>query len=175
MNEIQYVTIVKSTITQKYMCAEPINYDFYLLYLLFTQTFTPTTVPSETDPTNTNNFQKNSGINFCKSSSTSCLATSQLFMHKNHGYIELFASYDLLNNEDLSLPRSPKFIMTAKNFMNFMMQKRQLQKQQPEKVFIIIDKQGHAHLTTTLELMTKISLLSMLQKKLASFFQKPAN
>lgn len=174
MNSIQYITITKSPITQKYICKDQIHYDFYLLYLLSTASFLPTNL-HEADGRNENNFQKTSGINFCKNSSISCLVTSQLFMHKNNGYIELFASYDLINNEDLSLPKSPKFIMTAKNFIKFMMQKKQLEKEQPEKFFIIIDKQGHAHITQTLELITKISIFSVLTKKISSFFQKRAH
>ncbi|MBP6870026.1 hypothetical protein KBC04_04035 [Candidatus Babeliales bacterium] len=178
MNSFNFITITKSKITQKYICAQAMDYDFYLLYLLFTETLSPASLDQQNQPGEESrsygNFQKNNGIDFCKDSSVKCLATSQLFMNKNNGHIELFANYDLMNTEDLCLPKSPKFIMTAKNFIHFMMQKSQLLKQQPHQLFIVIDKQGHAHLTTDLQSITKVSFFSTIQKKLAGLFNRPA-
>lgn len=153
--------IVKSKTTDSYLALQPMNYDMYLLYLLFIQ---------ENGECQTST---KSWINFCKNSSTKCLATSQLFINKNNGYIELFAIYDLTNTDDLCLPKSPKFVMTAKNFMNFMIQKSEIYKKKPSKFFIVIDEQGHAHLTTDLQSLVKTSFFGLLQKKLASLFIRP--
>jgi hypothetical protein len=164
--EITSILITKSPITNDYIASQTMNYDFYLLYLLFTQSLPEIQA--------TNKFKKNAGIDFCKNSSIKSLATSQLFIHKNNGHIELFSIYDLANTDDLCLPKSPKFIMTAKNFMNFMIQKNQICKLQPNKLFIALDECGHAHLTTDLQTLTKKSFFAMLQKNLASLFWRPA-
>src|SRR3989339_136110 len=156
-----HVIVTKNKTTNRYNICQPMTYDFYLLYLLCTETLTTTSTDSK----------KNSGFEFYKNSSIPCLVTPQLFINKNKGYIELFSIYDLTNNsDDLCLPKSPKFIMTAKNFMNFMVQKAQLHQQQPDQFFLVIDSQGHAHLTTDLQSLVKVSFFTSLQKKLASLF-----
>lgn len=152
--------IVKSKTTNSYCALQPMHYDIYLLYLLFIQ---------ENGECQTST---KSWINFCKNSSVKCLATSQLFINKNNGYIELFAIYDLTNTDDLCLPKSPKFVMTAKNFMNFMTQKSEIYKHQPSNFFIVIDEQGHAHLTTDLQSLIQTSFFGLLRKKLTSLFNK---
>ncbi len=157
----EHVIVTKNKTTKKYTICQPITYDFYLLYLLCTE---PLTIAS------TDN-KKNTGIEFYKDSSILCLVTPQLFINKNKGYIELFAIYDLTNNsDDLCLPKSPKFIMTAKNFMNFMVQKAQIHQQQPDQFFLVIDNQGHAHLTTDLQSLVKISFFTSLRKNLIHYF-----
>ena len=156
------IVITKSNITNSYIATQPMTYDFHLLYLLLIQ-------ENGECRTSTKNW-----INFCKNSSIKCLATSQLFINKNNGYIELFSIYDLTNTDDLCLPKSPKFIMTAKNFMNFMMQRAQLYKQQSDNFFIVIDSQGHVHLTTDLQSIVKTSFFASLQKKLVSLFTRSA-
>lgn len=173
MNNPNYITIIKSSITEQYLCNEPIPHEFYLLYLLFTETLPP--ISLELGQLSEHHVQKNNGIDFCKNSMAKCLVTSQLFIHKHNGYIEIFSNYDLKNTDDLCLPKSPKLTMTAKNFINFMIQKNQYNKQKPKTLFIIIDHQGHAHLTTNLESINKVSFLTIIQKKLARFFNKPTN
>ncbi len=159
------IIITKDTITDSYIALQPMTYDFYLLYLLYTAHITPTATHSK----------KNAGINFCQSSSIPCLTTSQLFINKNNGYIELFSIYDLTTNIDnLCLPKAPKFIMTTKNFMDFMVQKAQIEIEQPDQFFIVIDEQGHAHITTDLHFLVKTSFLASLQKKIAGLFTRPA-
>jgi hypothetical protein len=157
----QSIIITNSQITNSYIASQPMTYDFYLLYLLLTQ-------ENGECRTSTKNW-----INFCKSSSAKCLATSQLFINKNNGYIELYSIYDLTNTDDLCLPKAPKYIMTTKNFINFMVQKSQLYKERPHQFFIVIDTQGHTHLTTDLQSLTKTSFLGTLQKKLADLFIRP--
>jgi len=157
----QSIVVSKSKITNMYIVSQPMTYDFYLLYLLFTEQF----------PTN---LDKNTGVEFCKNSSIKSLATSLLFIHKNHGHIEIFSAYDIKNTENLALPKSPKFIMTAKNFMNFMIQKSHFQKTQPAQLFIVIDNLGHAHLTTDLNSLQKTSFFELLRKKLARLFTRQA-
>ena len=162
MKNIQSIVITKSSITDNYIASQPMNYDFYLLYLLLMQ------------ETRDAQISTKKLINFCKKSSTTCLATSQLFIHKNNGHIEIFSIYDLTKTDNLYLPKSPKFIMTAKNLMNFMVQKSKIFKQRPDLFFIVIDGQGHAQLTTDLQSIKKKSFLSSLHKKIADFFTKPA-
>lgn len=158
----QFVIIKKSSLTGNYIVPQAMNYDFYLLYLLVTQA-------NGESQTSAKNW-----VNFCKRSSLKCITTSQLFINKNNGYIELFSIYDLASTDDLCLPKSPQFIMTAKNFMNFMVQKSHIYQQQPNQFFIAIDSQGHAHLTTNLQTITKVSFLKSLHNKIMSFFSKTA-
>ena len=154
------IVITKSNITNSYIALQPMNYDFHLLYLLLIQ---------ENGECRTST---KSWINFCKNSSIKCIATSQLFIHKNSGYIELFSIYDLTNTEDLCLPKAPKFIMTSKNFINFMVQRSQLYKQQPDRFFIAIDGKGHVHLTTSLESIVTTSFFAGLHKKIMALFTR---
>ncbi len=164
------VLVIKNQTTNSYMISQPLTYDFYLLYLLCTETLTPASYETQT-----HHFEKNVGINFCKNSSMQCLATPQLFINKNNGYIELFSIYDLTNNpDDLCLPKSPKFIMTAKNFMQFMVKIAQIHQLQPKKFFLVIDSQGHAHVTTDLTSLEKTSFFASLQKKLSRLFSRSA-
>ena len=164
MKPTQSIIIKKSSITHNYIASQPMSYDFYLLYLLATEILSQPSAQSD------NQFKKNEGIDFYKHSSIACLVTSQLLLHKKNGFVELFAIYDLANTDDLCLPKSPKFIMTAKNFMNFMVQKNQLQKHQPRQFFIAIDGNGHAHLTTDLQSLEKKSFFASLHKKIVRYF-----
>lgn len=169
-NKSTFVTIKKSQLTNSYIALQSMNYDTYLLYLLFTETLT---LPSSIHASlSIHQFEKNAGISFCKNSSLRCLATSKLLLHKNNGYIELHAIYDLKNTDELCLPKSPVFVMTAKNFMNFMTKKAQIYKQQPEQFFIVLDAQGHAHLTEDLQTLTKKSFLAHLQTKFVNLFTR---
>ncbi len=161
------IVITYNQITQSYTASQPMSYDFYLLFLLFTQS-SCAKAPADKEP----QTSAKSWIQFCKSSSIKCLATSQLFIHKNNGYIELFSIYDLTNTDDLCLPKSPKYIMTTKNFINFMIQKSQIYKQRPPQFFIVIDAQGHAHATTDLDSLKKLSFFGALQKTLAGIFSR---
>ena len=136
------------------------TYDFYFLFLLATQEM-------HNSQTSIKKY-----VDSCKNSSIPCMVTQQLFINKHNGYVELYSIYDLANTDELCLPKSPKLIMTAKNFMNFMMQKNQILQQQPDQFFIAIDSQGHAHLTTDLQSITKKSFFGMLQQKLSTFFTK---
>jgi hypothetical protein len=164
------VMVIKNQTTNSYIITQPLTYDFYLLYLLCTENLTPLSGEKQT-----HHFEKNAGINFYKNSSMQCLATPQLFINKNNGYIELYSIYDLTNNpDDLCLPKSPKFIMTAKNFMQFMVKITQMHQQQPKKFFLVIDSQGHAHATTDLTSLEKTSFFASLQKKLSRLFSRSA-
>ncbi|MBV8661379.1 MAG: hypothetical protein JO129_04510 [Candidatus Dependentiae bacterium] len=166
MNSIQSIIITKNKTTNRYITSQSMTYDFYLLYLLSTETLSK--------PSLNNQCSKNAGIDFYKNSSEPCIVTQQLFINKHNGYVELYSMYDLANTDDLCLPKSPKFIMTAKNFMNFMMQKNQISLQQPDQFFIAIDSQGHAHLTTDLQSIIKKSFLMILQQKITGLFKKKA-
>jgi hypothetical protein len=172
MNESLSILIKKNPITRHYIPSEAISYDFYLLFLLSTESLSQ--AQSNCAKMAEFNFKKNDGIFFYKTSSIKCLATQQLFLNKNNGYIEIFSIYDLMNTDQLDLPKSPKLIMTAKNFMNFMVQKSQIQKNQPQEFFIAIDEQGHAHITTDLQSINKKSFLQTLQKKIINLFWKKA-
>ncbi len=156
------IVVTYNPIIKSYIASQPMSYDLYLLYLLITQ---------ENGECRTST---KSWIQFCKNSSVKCLATSQLFINKNNGYIELYSMHDLTNTDDLCLPKSPKYIMTTKNFINLIIQKSQIYKQLPSQFFIIIDAQGHAHATTDLESINKVSFLGILQKKLVGLFSKRA-
>lgn len=175
----QLITIKYNPIIKRYVATQPMSYDFYLLYALFMQS------SCAPDPTKSylgrgladkeSQNSTKSWIQFCKTSSTSSVATTQLFIHKNNGYIELFSMYDMIpTSDDLALPKAPKYIMTSKNFMNFMVQRSQIYKQRPDQFFIVIDAQGHAHLTTNLQTLHKVSFFGALQKRLASLFSRSA-
>lgn len=163
------IVISYNQIIESYIAVQPMTYDFYLLFLLCTQS-SCAKAPADKEP----QISAKSWIQFSKSSSVKCLVTSHLFINKNNGYIELFSMYDLTNTDDLCLPKAPKYIMTTKNFINFMIQRSQIYKQKPDQFFIAIDDQGHAHLTTDLQSLKKVSFLSTLQKKLAGIFSRRA-
>ncbi len=108
--------------------------------------------------------------NFAKNASLTCWTTSKIFINKNGKNIELFDVQDLINNEDLTLPKSPKFIMTTKNFVQFMGQIQKLQAYNYVQIYLAIDNDGKAHATTDLACITQKSFLSALTSKVKALF-----
>jgi hypothetical protein len=130
------------------------NQDFYLLSLLV-----------ENDIKNLENL-----INFIKSSSIHCWTTDQLFMNKHGKNIELFSVSNLINNEELCLPKSAKFTISRRNFMQCIMNIKKLHDQTITKIYIAIDEQGSIYITHDLASIKKYDFLSSLLSSIKNFF-----
>ena len=134
MKNLRHIVIKKSNFTDLYVCAQPMQSDFHALYLVFDQ----------------EKVAANHWSNFIKNASLTCWTTSKVFINKNGRNIELFDVQDLINNEDLALPKTPKFTLTAKNFVQFMGQIQKLQQYNSAQIYLAIDSEGCAHATTDL-------------------------
>jgi len=154
LKEIQSIHIKKSLLTNNYNAQEPMNHSMYLLYTLMTQ---------EID---TYEMSVKSWIDFCKNSSIKCKMTSQLFIHKHHGNIEIYSLYDLTDQQDLCLPENPQLVLTSKNFIQFMIQKNHIYSLQSTDFFIAIDDQEYAHAVTNLDSLKKTSWLQSLYHRI---------
>ncbi len=154
MKNLRYTQLKKSNYINSYIASEPMQYDFHLLYLLLT----------------IENIDINHWSNFCKTSSISCWSTSQIFINKNNGSIEIFDIYDLANKEELCLPKSPKITISAANFLQFMTSWSQLQKENPQDIIIAIDDIGYAYLTTDVRSIEKTSFLVSIKKSISGLF-----
>ena len=154
MNTIQHIIVTKSLHTKLYKSSEPMFHDFYLLSLLL-----------DNYEINHSNF-----VNFYKSSSISCWATDQLFMHKHGKNIELFSVHDLASNDDLHLPKTLKFTLSKTNFAQCIMQIKKLQDEQAAKIYIAIDELGAVYFTHNLASIKKYNFLSSLYSSIKFLF-----
>ena len=149
MTSIRHIVIKKSNFTDLYVCARPMQSDFHALYLLFDE----------------EKVAANHWANFAKNTSLTCWTTSKMFINKNGKNIELFDVQDLINNDDLTLPKSPKFTVTAKNFTQFMGQIQKLQEYHSAQIYLAIDSDGYAHATIDLAAIKKQTFLGILTSK----------
>ena len=152
---LRHIVIKKSNYTDLYICNQPMQSDFHLLYLLFDD--------EKVDAHHWSNFAKNSSL--------TCWTTSKIFINKNGKNIDLFDIQDLINNDDLALPKKPNFTMTTKNFVQFMTQIQKLQEYNSAQIYIAIDNDGNAHATTDLALITTKTFFGTLTSKIKDLFR----
>lgn len=149
-----HILLQKSNVTGLYRASQTITYDFHLLLLLLDEQMAT----------------KNDCIEFYKNSSIPCWTTDQVFLNKNGKNIDLFDIHDLTHNKDLSLPKSPKFMISTKNFGQLIIQWKKLYIQSPDKLFLVIDQQEIVHLTTDLATINQITFLNSLRAKFNNLF-----
>lgn len=154
MTTNNHILLQKSNVTGLYRSPQAITYDFHLLLLLLDEQIAT----------------KNDCIDFYKNSSILCWTTDQVFLNKNGKNIELFDIHDLIDNKDLSLPKSPKFVLSIKNFGQMIMQWKKLYTQRPETLFLVIDHQKIVHLTTDLATINPLTFFSLLRTKFNNLF-----
>lgn len=155
MKIIASISLTRSSITNQYITSEPINYDMYLLSMLI----------QEHDSAKLIHFSATSSIKSC--------ATSQLFLYKNKSTILIFSIYDLVDADDLCLPKSPKLVLSIKNFMQFLRQKQLIIDQQKTlHCFIAQSDTGNVYLTTNITSLTQQSAWSNLIKKITCLFTR---
>jgi len=154
MTTNNHILLQKSNISRLYRSPQAITYDFHLLLLLLDEQMAT----------------KNDCIDFYKNSSNSCWTTDQVFLNKNGKNIELFDVHDLIHNKDLSLPKSPKFTLSIKNFGQLIIQWKKFYYQSPDNLFLVIDHQQTVHLTTDLASINPITFFSLLRTKINNLF-----
>lgn len=154
MTTNNHILLQKSNITRLYRSPQAITYDFHLLLLLLDEQMAT----------------KNDCIDFYKNSSILCWTTGQIFLNKNGKNIELFDVHDLIQNKDLSLPKSPKFMISTKNFGQLIMQWKKLYIKSPDKLFLVIDQQQIVHLTIDLATTNQVTFFGLLRIKFNDLF-----
>lgn len=142
--------------TNSYIPTEPISYDFYLLYLLLQ------------DATSSDIFADLQ--HWINNSSMQCLATCRLFLHKNKRHVELFAIYDLIDTENLCLPKSPQLIISMQQCIDFIKQASSMHSRSTQQFFIAIDDQHNVHLTDNLQSIIKKSFWQSMSKRMIGLF-----